>query len=228
MQRAFAAALIVQKEWLAVAQHDVARLEIPIEKVIVRRAQQEFRQPAEIVFQRLFVEGNAGEPQKVILEIVQVPGDGLAIEAGARIAHFVIQVAAGFDLKARQHRHNFAIGFHRRRSNVFAATILRQKLEERRVAEVFFEIGAVVQIFAIDFRHGQTMPAKMPGKFKKGDVLFAHVVQNADRAESAAGQPDDLAPRAAELALQRLHLLGRRVEMLLKKLFRTSMKMPQR
>ena len=63
------------------------------------------------------------------------------------------------------------------------------------------------------------MPAKMPGKFEKGDVLFAHVVQNADRAGRSAGQPDDLAPGAAELALQRQYLLGRRVEMLLEELF---------
>ena len=38
LQRAFAAALIIQKEWMAVAQHDVARLKIPIEKVIAVRA----------------------------------------------------------------------------------------------------------------------------------------------------------------------------------------------
>ena len=34
-----------------------------------------------------------------------------------------------------------------------------------------------------------------------------------------AGQPDDLAPRAAELSLERRTSLGRRVEMLLEKLF---------
>ena len=58
----------------------------------------------------------------------------------------------------------------------------------------------------------------MPGKFEESDVLFAHVIQNANRAEFFAGKPDDLAPRTAELALQRLHPLDRRVEMLLKKL----------
>jgi hypothetical protein len=35
----------------AIAQHDVARLKIPIEKVIEVRAQQELRQPIEIIFQ---------------------------------------------------------------------------------------------------------------------------------------------------------------------------------
>ncbi len=74
----------------------------------------------------------------------------------------------------------------------------------------------MAQILGINFRHRQTVAAKMPGKFEEGDVLFAHVVQNANRAEFAAGKPDDLASRTAELALQRLHSLDRRVEMLLK------------
>src|SRR5882762_7943745 len=89
LQRAFAAALIVQEKWLVFvqnfAQHDVAGLEIPIKKIIAACAQQQFRQAAEIAFQRLLVEGDAGEPKKVILEIVQVPRNGLAIETRARI-----------------------------------------------------------------------------------------------------------------------------------------------
>ena len=59
----------------------------------------------------------------------------------------------------------------------------------------------------------------MPGKFEESDVFFAHVIQNADRAELFAGKPDDLAPRTSKLALERLHSLDRRVEMLLKKFF---------
>jgi hypothetical protein len=134
LQRAFAAALIVQEKWLAVAQHDVARLEIAIEKIIAVGAQQKFRQAAEIVFQRLLVEGNAGQPQKIILEIIQIPGDGLAIEAGARIAHLVIQIAARFDLKARQHGDNFAIGFNGLGSDGRAARWFGEKFEKRGVA----------------------------------------------------------------------------------------------
>ena len=102
MQRAFAAALIIQKIRLAVAQHDVARLEVAIEKIIAAGFQQELRQAGEIVFQRLFVEGDAGEAEKIIFEIIQIPSDGLAIKTGPRIAHAVVQIAAGFDLKARQ------------------------------------------------------------------------------------------------------------------------------
>ena len=220
LQRAFAAALIIQKKWLAVAQHDVARLEIAIEKIIAVGAQQELRQAAEIVFQRLLVEGNAGEPKKVILEIIQIPGDGLAIEAGARIAHFVVQIAAGFDLKARQHGHDFAIGFNRLGSNLLAGAIVREKLKKRRVAKVFFEISAVAQIFGVNLRHRQTVPAKMPGKFEEGDVLFAHVIQNANRAEllSLASRMI-LRPEPPSWPCSGCSPLDRRVEMLLEKLF---------
>ena len=45
LQRAFAAALIVHKEWAPVAQHDVARLKIPIQKVITAGAEQKLGQP---------------------------------------------------------------------------------------------------------------------------------------------------------------------------------------
>ena len=53
------------------------------------------------------------------------------------------------------------------------------------------------------------MPAKVTGKFEEGDILFAHVIENANRADSFTGKPDDLAARTAELALQRLHPLHR-------------------
>ena len=104
----------------------------------------------------------------------------------ARIAHFVIQIAAGFDLKARQHGHNFAIGLHGLGSDVGAVAMSREKLKKRGVAQIFFEISAVAQILGINFRHRQTVPAKMPGKFEEGDILFAHVIENANRADAFA------------------------------------------
>ena len=58
----------------------------------------------------------------------------------------------------------------------------------------------------------------MPGEFEESGVLFAHIVEDADGAGLFAGQSDDLAPGAAELPLQRLHLRDRRVEMLLEEM----------
>src|SRR5260370_42252285 len=116
---------------MAVAHHDVAGLEIPIEKVIAAGAQQQLRKTSEIVLQRLFVEGDAGESEKIILEVIQIPGHGLAVEAGARVARFVIQIAAGFDLKARQQGHNLAIGFNGRGGTVLAYPSFLYKLKKR-------------------------------------------------------------------------------------------------
>ena len=182
-------------------------------------AQQEFRQAAEIVFQRLFVEGNAGQAKKVILEVIQVPGDGLPVEAGPRIAHLVIQIAPSLDLEPRQYGYDFAIGLNRLRSNVLASAILRKKLKKRRAAQVFFQISIVRQIFSINFRNGQTVLAKVPGKFEESDILFTDVVQNTNRTELPTAEPDDLSTRAPEFSLERLYLLSRRVEGLGKKLF---------
>src|SRR5205807_6605830 len=98
LQRAFAPALIVEKKRLALVQHDVARLEVAIHEVIAPGAQQKLRQPAEIIFQRLLVERNACQPQKIIFEVIQVPGNRLPVETSARITYFVVQITASLYL----------------------------------------------------------------------------------------------------------------------------------
>ena len=52
----------------------------------------------------------------------------------------------------------------------------------------------MAQIFAIDFRHGQSMAAEVPGKLEEGYVLFTHVIQNANGADEPAFKPDDVSP----------------------------------
>ena len=167
LQRAFAAALVIQKKGPAIAQHDVARLEIAIEKIIaVGASSRNFVKRAEIVFQRLLVEGDAGEAEKIIFEIIQIPSDGLAIEAGARITNVVVEIAAGFDLKARQARPPLCDTLLPLRRNLRAGAVLRQKLKQRGVAQIFFEVSALAQILGINFRHRQPVPAKVPGRIR--------------------------------------------------------------
>ncbi len=98
-------------------------------------------------------------------------------------------------------RHDSPVRFNCRRRNILARTIFGEKFEERRVPQLFFQISALVQIFRVDFRHRQTVAAKMPGEFEKSDVLFAHIVQNADGGDFVAGQPDNLPPRTTQIAL---------------------------
>src|SRR5437764_10363138 len=109
LQRSLASALIVQKEWPVIAQHDVARLEITVKKIFAVGGQQKAGQAPKIIFQRLLIERNACETKKIIFEIVQVPGNRLAVKAAPRITHFVIQIATSLDLEARQHGNRLAV-----------------------------------------------------------------------------------------------------------------------
>jgi len=81
---------------------------------------------------------------------------------------------------------------------------------------------------ALNLRHkfpalGRPWRRKCLENSRKGDVLFAHPVQNADGADLFIGKANDLAARAAELSLERLDAPGRRVEMLLEEFLRTFM-----
>src|ERR1700733_11755185 len=143
LQRPFASALIIEKKRLTIAQHDVAGLEIPVHEIVAIRAQQESRQTVKIVLQRLLIEWNSRQAQKVILKIVEVPGDGLPVKASSGIAHAVVQIASRFNLKARQYRYHLAIRFHRCRCNLFPSAIFRQKVKQARIPKVLFQICAL-------------------------------------------------------------------------------------
>src|SRR5438445_3372333 len=161
LQGAFAAALVVDKKGIAVAQHDVAGLKVAVEKIIARGTKKKFGETSEIFLKGTFVEGDAGEAEEIVFEIVQIPGDGLAVETGIGIADFVIQVTGRFDLEARQDGDNFAIGFDDLRSDVFASAVLGEEFEKRSIAEVLFEIVVVVESFGVNFRNGKAVTAKV-------------------------------------------------------------------
>ena len=56
---------------------------------------------------------------------------------------------------------------------------------------------------------------EMAGEVKEGDVFFADGIEDADGGLSGAGEADDGAAGAAELALERVDVLCRGVEVLL-------------
>ncbi len=157
-------------------------------------AEQEFCQAGEVVLQYLFVEGNSGEAQEIVFEIVEVPGDRLAVEAVARIADFVVQIASGFDLKARQDFDDLAIRLDDRRRNRFSGAVRGEKFKEGGVSEIFLEVSVVVEIGRVDFRDGQSVLAEMAGELDEGGVLLAHTIKDADRGDPSTGEADDLAP----------------------------------
>ena len=103
-------------------------------------------------------------------------------------------------------------------SNLFAVTIGREKLKQRGIAEIFFEIGAMSEVVGVDLGHRQTMFAKVTRELDKGGILLANVVKNADGASALANQANDATSRTAELTLQRLNAHDWRAKMLLEKL----------
>ncbi len=102
---------------------------------------------------------------------------------------------------------------------VLARAMRAEELKERGIAQVFFEIRALIQILGINLRHRQTVAAKMAGELEKSDILFAHRIENADGVMAASVKTSNDAPRAAELPLQRLHAFRRRMKMLLEEAF---------
>lgn len=215
MQGAFAATLVIDEEWLAIAQQHVARLEISVEEIIAGGAEEKIGEAAEIVLEALFIEGDGGESEKIIFEIVQVPGDGLAIETGTRIAGGIIEVAGSFDLEAWKDGDNLAVGLDNGSGNGCAIAIFREKVEKNRVAEIFFQISAVFEIFGINFRDRQAVFAEVARECEEGKILFANAVENADGADLFVGQANDFSAGTAELPLQRLDARGSGMEMLL-------------
>ena len=82
--------------------------------------------------------------QKVIFEVVQIPGDRLPVETAARVAYVVVQVAAGFDLKQGQYPNRFKVGVHHLGADAVSGAVRLEELVKCGVAEVFFEVHAPV------------------------------------------------------------------------------------
>jgi hypothetical protein len=162
LQRALAPTLVVQKVRATLDQHHVARLEITVQEVIAVRLENEFRQPCEISLQRLLVERDARQPQKVVLEIVQVPRNRLPIETRPRIAQLVVDLVAHLHLEARQHGDHFAIRLHNFGRNYIPLAVLRKELVERKVAKVLFEVRSLLEVFCIDLRHWEAASTERP------------------------------------------------------------------
>ena len=222
MQRALAPALVIDEKGASAAQQDVARLKVAIHEVVVASGEEKLRETDEIVFEGLFVEGNAGELEEVVFEVVQVPGDGLLVEDAARIADRVVEGAAGFDLKAREQVDGGAVDLDHGRGDAIAGAIPGEEFEEGGIAQILLEVGAAAEIFGIDFGDGQGVAAEMTGKFEEGRVFLADVVEDADGAGLVVGEANDFAAGTAEFALYRLDSRGRRVEMLLEKILENA------
>ncbi len=91
-----------------------------------------------------------------------------------------------------------------------------EKFEQGGVAQVFFDVGVLGQIFSVNLGNRQSVATKMPGEFQECEVLFPDRILNSNGAERTAGEAHDGPPGAAELALKRPYLLRQMMKMLLK------------
>src|SRR5260370_40747251 len=107
-------------------------------------------------------------------------------------------------MEGREHGDNLAIGFDDLGRNVLAGAVFGEEFEERGVAEVFFKICAVAEVFGVNFRNGKTVAAKMFGEYEEGGVLFADAIENAYVAVLSIGEPEDAASGAAGFTRQEL------------------------
>ena len=221
MQSALASALVVDEPGLTLAQHHVARLKIAVHEILVRRSQQETRQAAEVIFQRLLIERHSRQAQKIIFEVIQIPGDGLPVEAARADSRPCNSNRARLPPGSAAARPPPGDMPPRPRCAMLHPRAMRaEKVEQRGVAQVFFEIRALLQIFGVNLRHRQSMAAEMPGKLQEGDVSLRAPRSTTPMALTVRRPASRtmLRPEAPKLPLQGLHLLGRRAKMLLEKL----------
>ena len=85
---ASATSLEVDEVWLAVFQHDIARLEVTIEEGILLVLEEVIRQTLEVLLQLELIELNSLEFEEAVFEVVEVEHD-------ARPVHRLLGIAMG-------------------------------------------------------------------------------------------------------------------------------------
>ena len=90
---AFATSLEVDEVWLAIFQHDIARLEVTIEKSILLVLEEVIRQTLEVLLQLELIELNSLEFEEAVFEVVEVEHD-------ARLVHRLLGVAMGEECRS--------------------------------------------------------------------------------------------------------------------------------
>ena len=153
------------------ADHDVAGLEVAVEEVASLGLEQELGEPLEVVLQRLLVERDLRQAQEVVLEVVEVPHHRLLVEAGPRVAHVVVQRPAGLDLEPRQDLDHLPVQVQRLGREPAVGAIRREELEERRVAQILFQVDPLVEVLGVDLGHGQAALPEVAGELEEGAVL---------------------------------------------------------
>ncbi len=196
------ASLVVDEPGLSVPQHDVARLEIPVEEVVRTGFQEKVDESLEVPLQGRLAEGHVSQLEEVVLEVVEVPKDGLAVEGFPGIRHRVVHHRVPFHLEPGQHLHHLPVRLeHLGRKS--AASGLPGPIESReqgRIAQVLEEPHAGFRVRSEDLGHVEADAPKSQRIGPEGPVLFGLGTHGAD---------DRLAVRSFEAVVRSGRPVGR-------------------
>ena len=155
LKRALPPALVVDVMGASLMPHDVAGLEVAVQEEMGIRFQKERREPLEIVFEVLFVEVDRHKLQEVVLEVVQVPPDGLRVEPAPGITDREVQVRRRGDLETGQVVEHLPVYRHHsiRESVPSSARAAATRSVQGLVTQVLLQVDALFQVRGVDLGH---------------------------------------------------------------------------
>lgn len=164
---------------LVIFYHYVAALEVAVEEVSAVGLEEEVGEAVKIILEKLLVERGVGELEKMVLEVVEIPEDGLTVEVAAGIGHREVHIGAplldggevgeGFLIKVQ----HFGV------ESPTLPFLIEEEAIEGLVAEVLLEVAAVVAD-GINLRHRQAFGMEVTAVGEEGLVLADVVVDAAD------------------------------------------------
>ena len=134
-------------------KHDVASLEIAVEEIVTVRRQKIVGKGTEVPFEEFLIERYSCQLEEIILEILQIPGDRLCIEAAAGVSLGKVHIAS-HNLDKGQIVEYLAI-----KSQSFgieshpATPFVVEVAIERGIAQILLQIVAATGIYRIDLRN---------------------------------------------------------------------------
>jgi len=159
--------LVVDKVRPFLFYHDIGRLEIPEQEVVGALLKQVVSKPAEIIFQGLFVEGNAHQFEEVVLEVVEIPHHGVAVESGSGVALAEINAIPAFELQVDQaFEAGFVESYH---GWIVGVTVY--PVEKHDGAQVFQQVAVGLIVDGVDGWNRYAGFIKRCGERQKGIVL---------------------------------------------------------
>ena len=174
------ASLIIYIIQLVILYHYVAALEVAVEEVSAVGLEEEVGEAVKIILEKLLVERIVGELEKMVLEVVEIPEDGLTVEVAAGIGHREVHIGAplldggevgeGFLIKVQ----HFGV------ESPTLPFLIEEEAIEGLVAEVLLEVAAAVVADGINLRHRQAFGMEVTAVGEEGLVLADVVVDATD------------------------------------------------